>query len=112
MFLGHIGGDDFLIITTPDQSVPVCEAVVREFDAMAPTLYDEADRARGYLRHTDRKGQLVNVPLLSIAIAVVTNEDEPLAHPGQVAARAAELKGYAKQFDRSAYVKERRRPPA
>ena len=112
VFLGHIGGDDFLIITTPDQSVPVCEAVVREFDAMAPTLYDEADRARGYLRHTDRKGQLVNVPLLSIAIAVVTNEDEPLAHPGQIAARAAELKGYAKQFDRSAYVKERRRPPA
>ena len=71
-------------------------------------LYDEEDRARGYLLHTDRKGQQVKVPLLSISIALVTSDSQPLTHPGQVAKIGAELKAYAKQFDRSLYVKERR----
>ena len=52
------------------------------------------------------------VPVVGTAMGGGPKEEEPLAHPGQIAARAAELKGYAKQFDRSAYVKERRRPPA
>jgi len=76
---------------------------------MAATLYDEADRQRGYLLHIDRKGHTVKIPILSISIALVTNEEQPLTHPGQVATLGAELKAYAKQFDRSIYVKERRK---
>ena len=108
-FLGHIGGDDFILVTTADCATRLCEAVVRNFDAMVPALYDEADRARGYMLSTDRKGQQVKTPLLSIAIALVTNEEHALLHPGQIAALGAELKAYAKQFERSVYVKERRR---
>jgi len=108
-FVGHIGGDDFIVITTIDRAIAVCETIVREFDAMVPQLYEEADRARGYLLHTDRKGQPVKIPLLSIAIALVTNEEHPLRHPGHVAELGAELKGYAKQFERSVYVQERRK---
>ena len=108
-FLGHIGGDDFILITTSDRAVGVCKAIIRNFDAMASDLYDDADRQRGYMRHIDRKGQEIKTPLLSIAIALVTNEERPLTHPGQVAELGAELKAYAKQFDRSAYVKERRK---
>ena len=109
-FVGHIGGDDFLIITTPDRAELLCETIIRNFDAMAPQLYDEEDRVRGYLLHTDRKGQQVQLPLLSIAIALVTNEGKQLTHPGQIARIGAELKAYAKQFERSIYVKERRQP--
>ena len=108
-FLGHIGGDDFILVTSAQCGTAVCEAIVRNFDAMAAQLYDEADRARGYLLHTDRKGRPVKVPLLSVAIALVTTEEQQLTHPGQIAALGAELKAYAKQFDRSAYVKERRK---
>ena len=107
-FVGHIGGDDFILITTTDRGEAVCEAIIRDFDAMAPQLYDKEDRARGYLLHKDRKGQEVKVPLISISIALVTNEAQTLTHPGQVAKIGAELKAYAKQFDRSLYVKERR----
>lgn len=109
-FIGHIGGDDFIVITTAERGVPLCEAIIRNFDAMAATLYDEADRQRGHLLHVDRKGRTVKIPLLSISIALVTNEEHPLTHPGQVATLGAELKAYAKQFDRSIYVKERRKP--
>jgi hypothetical protein len=49
------------------------------------------------------------MPLLSIAIALVTNEEQVLTHPGQIAELGAELKAYAKQLDRSVYVKERRK---
>jgi len=108
-FVGHIGGDDFILLTTPDRADQVCETIIREFDAMVPPLYSDADRARGYLIHLDRKGQEVKVPFLSISIALVTNEQQPLTHPGQVAEIGAELKAYAKQFDRSIYVKERRK---
>ena len=108
-FIGHIGGDDFIVITTTDRAVALCEVIIRDFDAMVAGLYDEADRARGYLLHTDRKGQTAKIPLLSISIALVTNEERRLTHPGQVAELGAELKAYAKQFDRSLYVRERRK---
>ena len=110
-FVGHIGGDDFIIITTPDRGERICDAIVHAFDAMVPQLYDEADRARGYVLSMDRKGQQVKTPLLSISIALVMNDAHPLTHPGQVAKIGAELKAYAKQFDRSLYVKERRQVP-
>ena len=108
-FIGHIGGDDFLLITTPERATLLCEAIVKAFDAMAPQLYDEADRARGYLLHTDRKGQSISVPLLSIAIALITNEEHRFSHTGEIATLGAELKAYAKQFERSTYVRERRK---
>ena len=109
-FVGHIGGDDFLVIASLASAERLCESIITRFDAMAPDLYDDADRARGYLLHTDRKGQEVRVPLLSISIALVTNEWHPLTHLGQVAKIGAELKAYAKQFERSVFVKERRQP--
>jgi diguanylate cyclase (GGDEF)-like protein len=107
-FVGHIGGDDFIVLTSPDRAEALCQAIIRDFDAMASRLYDAEDRSRGYLLHTDRKGNAVKVPLLSISIALVTTDTQPLTHPGQIARIGAELKAYAKQFDRSIYVKERR----
>jgi diguanylate cyclase (GGDEF)-like protein len=108
-FVGHIGGDDFVLVTTPDRADAVCNMVVREFDAMAGGLYDDRERSQGFITHTDRKGQTLKIPLLSVSIALVTNEYHAITHPGQVAALSAELKEYAKQFERSLYVKERRR---
>ena len=107
-FVGHIGGDDFIVITLAKQAEPLCEAIIHDFDAMSPALHDEPDRRRGYFLHTDRRGQEVRVPLLAISIAVVTNEHHPLTHPGQIAEISAELKAYAKQVERSTYIKERR----
>ncbi len=110
-FLGHIGGDDFVVVTTPDKADAVCEGIVRHFDATVPQLYDEADRARGHLVHTDRQGTPVKVGFLTISIAVVMNVQQQFTHLGQIAAIGAELKAYAKQFSESIYVKERRRNP-
>ena len=108
-FIGHIGGDDFILITNLDRSETVCEAVIRAFDAAAPTWHDREDQARGYLLHTDRKGQEMKLPLLSIAIALMTNEQQQNVTPESIARTGAELKAYAKQFERSHFVRQRRR---
>ena len=111
-FIGHIGGDDFIVITTPSRAEAVSQAIITQFDALAPSLYDDVDRQRGYVLHADRKGQPVKLGFLTISIAVVTNEDHRLTHLGQVAQIGAELKARAKQLERSVYVKERRKPSA
>ncbi len=107
-FIGHIGGDDFVIVTTPDLAESICKEVVAQFDGTIPSLYDEQDRAQGHIVHTDRQGNPISVGFLTISIAIVTNTRYPLHHFGEVAQIGAELKAYAKRFDHSLYVTERR----
>lgn len=108
-FVGHIGGDDFIIITTPERAEAVARQIVERFDAAIPRLYDEEDRAQGYVLHTDRKGAPVKIGFLTIAIAIVSSAQQPLTHIGQIAKIGAELKGQAKRAEKSAYVTERRK---
>jgi len=107
-FIGHIGGDDFVLVTTPQRAEPICKEIIRQFDAMAPSLYNEADRQQGYIMHVDRSGALSKVGLLSIAIAIVSSDNHDLRHIGQIAKLGAELKTLAKQSPASTYVRERR----
>ena len=107
-FVGHIGGDDFVLITIPDLADAVCNQIIRDFDAMVPTLYEERERGQGYVLQTTRTGQTTKIPLLAISIALVTNTHRPITHPGQVSSLGAELKKVAKASERSLYVKERR----
>lgn len=110
-FLGHIGGDDFVLLTRPS----ACEAVAREsaarFDERAPSYYNAEHRARGYVPAKDRQGQERRFPFMSLSIAVVTNERRRLPHYGRVVDIAAEIKRYLKgRPDRrgSLFLKDRR----
>ncbi|MCM8766112.1 MAG: response regulator [Candidatus Omnitrophica bacterium] len=107
-FIGHIGGDDFVVITTPDKVDTLCPYIIKEFDKMIPALYDTEDRLRGYILGKDRKGNPLHTPLMTISIAVVTNEKRKLSHVAEIAQIGAELKEYAKSLEGSNYVKERR----
>src|SRR3954470_20149484 len=42
-FVGHVGGDDFVMVCTPDQAEPMCQDICDAFDAAVPGHYDEAD---------------------------------------------------------------------
>ncbi len=111
-FVGHIGGDDFVVVTTPDRAEAMCQRIVEAFDATISHLYDEADRKCRAITHTDRKGAPVTVGLLTVSIAIVSSASHTLTHVGQIAKIGAELKAYAKQCDKSLYVKERRQIPS
>jgi diguanylate cyclase (GGDEF)-like protein len=108
-FIGHIGGDDFVIITKPNTVDKLCQRIIKEFDNFAPSFYNEEDRARGYIVAKDRKGNEEKVPLLSISIGVVTNENRKVTHIAEIGEVGAELKAAAKRLERSNYIKDKRK---
>ncbi|MCM8792713.1 MAG: response regulator [Candidatus Omnitrophica bacterium] len=108
-FIGHIGGDDFVIITHPKVVDSLCQNIIEEFNRISPAFYNEEDRQRGYIIAKDRKGNEEKVSLLSISIGVVSNEHRKIEHVGQIAEIGAELKNLAKRFGYSNYVKDKRR---
>jgi diguanylate cyclase (GGDEF)-like protein len=108
-FVGHIGGDDFVLITEPSCVQALSERIIREFDHLIPSYYDEEDRKRGFIVSKDRKNKEEIFPIMTISIAVVTNERAPILKTNEVAELAAELKLHAKSFQRSAYVFQKER---
>lgn len=108
-FVGHIGGDDFIIISSPEKMEGLCRRIISEFDALAPSFYKEEDRKRGKIVSTDRQGKIGEFPFISIAIGVCHNRHRPLKTYAQIAEYGAELKKHAKEKAGSAYVLDRRR---
>jgi diguanylate cyclase (GGDEF)-like protein len=110
-FVGHEGGDDFVVVTTPDKAEAICKSVIAAFDEMIPEQYNDQDRAQGFSLGRDRKGDEVAFPLMSVSGAVVTNHRRKLVHPRQVAEIAAEVLSYVKGFEGSNYLFDRRGDP-
>ncbi len=107
--MGHVGGDDFIVITTPDRCDAIAQRIISDFDRQVPELYTPTDRRRGYLTTKDRQGMIKKFPLLSIAIAIVHNQYHPVANHWEIGELGAELKQFAKARGGSAYVKDQRR---
>jgi PleD family two-component response regulator len=108
-FIGHIGGDDFIVVTEMKRAPLISQEIIRIFDARIPECYEPEDRERGSIISTDRQGKLNEFPIMTISIAVAHNTYRDLDHPGKVAQIAAELKKYAKTMEGSNYVFDRRR---
>lgn len=111
-FVGHIGGDDFVFITDDAIMDEVCRAIVRDFDERSPLFYNEEDRKAGYIIGRNRAGEEIKAGLLSISIGVVSNKNAPIHHVAQIAERGAELKKYAKSFEKSVFVRDKRQSTA
>jgi len=108
-FVGHVGGDDFVVITTPVKMRDISSEIIRLFDAKIPTFYEPADRKLGYIQGKSRQGVDTQFPIMSMSIAIVTNERRRLTNPLEVSEIAAELKDYAKTIPGSVFVVDKRR---
>jgi diguanylate cyclase (GGDEF)-like protein len=108
-FVGHIGGDDFVVVTSPQRYEKICSAIIDSFDKTILDFYDLEDRQRGYIQGETRQGQKVTFPIMTLSIAVVTNQNRQLQNHIQVGEIAAEMKKYAKSFSHSIFVVDRRR---
>jgi diguanylate cyclase (GGDEF)-like protein len=108
-FVGHVGGDDFVIITTPQNSDAIASAIVKMFDERIVHLLDKEDLERGYVEVINRKGTVDRFPLLTMTIAVVKNTSGKLDHIARISDTASELKRYGKTLEGSVVVKERRK---
>jgi len=108
-FSSHAGSDDFIFISSAESIEDICKQIVDTFSENILTFYDEEDKKQGFILVKDRRGRLIKHPFLRIHIGVVTNQFYPFISSAQVLQIATELKDYAKKFEKSIYVKERRK---
>jgi PleD family two-component response regulator len=108
-FVGHIGGDDFVMLAGADESERLAALITRRFDEIAPSLYDELDRQRGWIEARDRRRHLRHIAFATLSIGIVNVA--PGRFDGAVAAAraAAEVKELAKRRPGSTWAVDRRR---
>jgi EAL domain-containing protein (putative c-di-GMP-specific phosphodiesterase class I) len=107
-FVGHIGGDDFIFICSYDSATDVCQYITERFDKKAPSFYSEEDRQKGSIMVEDRRGVISQFPFVSIAVGMVSDEGSKFSNLGQINHSLTQLKKYAKSFQGSAFVRDRR----
>lgn len=109
-FVGHVGGDDFVVVTGHERAEQLAAAVCARFDAAVPDFYDDDARARGWIEVEDRRGELSRVGHVSVDIGIARAVPDRIAHVGELVARATEMKHVAKlgADGASTYVVDRR----
>jgi GGDEF domain-containing protein len=107
-FVGHIGGDDFVLVTSPDIVEIVCKSIISDFDRLIPDFYDDEDRDNGFIEGVDRYGVKRSFPVMSISIAVVSDVRRTFNSPVEIAKVATEIKDYVKSLPGSNYLIDRR----
>ena len=110
-FVGHIGGDDFILVLPLEVAAPCCGEIISVFDVLIALQYSDQDRRAGYFFGKDRRGQMHKVPFMTLSIGIVTNERRRFSHPAQVSELATEMKSYAKTLPGSVFVFDRRHDP-
>jgi PleD family two-component response regulator len=107
-FVGHIGGDDFVMVTDPTRAEFIAKYIIDEFDKRALLLLNDNDVKRGYFEVRNRQGELARITLMSITIALVISTDNKIDHFAEISDIAIELKKYGKSLKGSVVIKERR----
>ena len=108
-FLGHIGGDDFVLICSPDRIQTFCTKIIEEFDKGISEHYDPEDAKKGFIISIDRNDKPAMFGIMTISLAVVNTDRTLVRDPKEVSQKVAELKQYAKSFAKSIYIMDRRR---
>lgn len=108
-FVGHIGGDDFIIILRGTEWEERCRALLEAFAGEVGRLYSEGDRAQGGIHCEDRAGNETFFPLLSLSIGVAHPDPERCHSHHDVAALASEAKHQAKRQPGNSLFRDRRR---
>lgn len=107
-FIGHIGGDDFVILTSPDKAEGLGEHILEWFNTSSRELYDQEDRERGHVEVLNRRHTRERFPLMSLTIALVSTDRVPVTHLAELIDIAQELKAHGKGISGSVLVGERR----
>lgn len=107
-FIGHIGGDDFIIITSWDKYEGICRIVINDFDSKILFLYNEKDKKNGFITTKSRTGEVKTFPIMTISLAIITNEKNKYENYLQIGEIAAEVKEFVKCMKGSNFFKDRR----
>lgn len=108
-FVGHIGGDDFMMLMQSADWTERCRQALAAFDAEAPSLFSEEHRQAGGFHGEDRQGNRLFFPLAALSIGAIPVRAGDHASPLEISAAAADAKKQAKRQAGSCLFVERRK---
>ena len=109
VFVGHIGGDDFVAITEGNVDYDsICQNIIAEFDKEILKYFNDEDIERGYIEVSNRKGIIEEFPLTSISIGVVVADEKRFSNILEIGEIGAQVKHLAKTTMGSSYAIDRR----
>jgi len=110
-FIGHIGGDDFVFISTPDTYKKICQNFILMFDKVVPFHYSEQDRKQGFVVARDRSHTMKKLSLMTVSVAVVNRRiSSDIKNIVEINEKVAEIKSYLKNLPGSKFMADRRDP--
>lgn len=111
--LGHIGGDDFIIVSRSEIDERKLQLLCDAFDRKRDSFFTPEHAQQGFYSAVNRHGKTASIPLLSLSIAVLTEKNfSGTPHPGQIGQIAAMLKKQVKILNlmsgKSGFLADRR----
>jgi len=103
-FIGHIGGDDFLVITETERMEVICQKVIHEFDEKIRFHYQARHLEEAGFVAKDRSGVEKKFPIMTISIAVVMNQENAFNTLSEIGQKVAQVKKKVKSMEGSQYT--------
>lgn len=91
-FIGHAGGDNFIIITTEDKAAAIKTRLKERFDKEVQTHYNFIDRQQGFVQAPSPDGSTVKVPFMTLSVGVVSPSENSFADIREITEMAAEAR--------------------
>lgn len=103
-FIGHVGGDDFIVVLSSYEADSVCCELIKLFDAGIRNFYSEIDLKRGCVHAKNRKGEDDEFPIMALSVAGVTNKYDGFENIYQLSGCASVIKKKCKLEWNSCYI--------
>ncbi len=91
-FIGHAGGDNFIIISTDEAAPKIKEALKGRFDEEVQTHYNFMDREQGFIQTENPAGEMENSPLMTISMGIVSPSEHRFSDIREITEMAAEAR--------------------
>lgn len=102
-FVGHVGGDDFVVVTTPERAQTLCKHICSRFKSESERIYRQDECAYCAEQVIDHRNKPYQFPLVSLSIGVLNSQNWGLHTIQDVSYLAAEAKRNAKQATNNIY---------
>lgn len=108
-FVGHIGGDDYIFLTSPDKVEALAQRFIREFDQKIPEFYSKQDREAGFFVGEDRFGVKRQFEIMTVSISIICSEMSNYPSAIALSHECAKMKEHLKRLPGSNYLIDRRK---
>lgn len=108
-FVGHIGGDDFIYIMSPELIEISTIKIIEIFENLIRNFYDIEDLKKGFIESINRIGERQKYPIMSVSVGITSNKFRKFKHFSEMAEVASEMKAIAKKQKDIRYAFDRRK---